>query len=306
MSKSTRRLPSLPALALALAAGGAALAPRPAAADSVYLVNGQVFEGVIATVGAEAVEIRLPYGEIRLPRSRVARVERSGSAFEGYLRRKDALGPGASARQWLDLALWARAEGFEDGVREAALRAAALQPRLDGLAPVMTSLGYVLDEETGRWISEDEHMRRRGYVRVAGEWVSPQALEAQARAAESERQRQLDAHRARHEDTLDQAITLLAASEIARAQADRQQVPAYPVASGFVFPVATFPGFFVPPGHGHGHARPPAGGGQPDGSPPPAALEPQAHHGGFDALAVRQPGSIIPLDEFETSARHHP
>lgn len=305
MSTSTRRLSSLPALALVLAALSALCVARPAAADSVYLVNGEVFEGVIAHVRGEAVEIRLPYGEIRLPRSRVARVERSGSTFEAYLSRRDALGRGASARQWLDLALWARAEGFEDGVREAALRAAALDPQLEGLPPLMRSLGFVLDQATGHWISEDEHMRRRGYVRVAGEWVSPEALEARARAAEAERQRRLEERKAAREDTLTQAITLLAASEVARAQAERQ-APVYPVSpfgSSVVYPVAVFPGVVPQPMHPRHR---PQDGGPPDASPPPAPPAPQAHRGGFDALAVRQPGSIIPLSQFETRATRHP
>ncbi len=318
MSGSSLRPPGLRALALPIALAGfvGASAGRPAAADTVYLTNGEVFEGVIAQVGAKAVEIRLPYGEIRLPSSRVARVERSSSTFEEYLRRKEALGGGASARRWLDLALWARTADFTDGVREAALRAAALDPRLDGLAPVMTSLGYVLDEDTGRWLSEDELLRRRGYVRVAGQWVSPEALEAQSQAAEAERRRQLEARRADREDTLTQAITLLAASEVARSQADQAGrtgggglplYPAGPFGSSAVYPVAVFPGIFGAPQRGRG--RPPAGGGAhsagPGPSAPPAGRAPAAHHSGYDSLAVRQPGSIIPLDQFSTSAQTH-
>ena len=320
MSGSSPGLPGFQILApaLALAALWGMSAVRPAAADTVYLANGEVFEGVIAEVGAKAVEIRLPYGEIRLPRNRVARVERSSSVFEEYLRRKQALGRGARARQWLDLALWARSAGFEDGVREAALRTAALDPRLAGLSPVMTSLGYALDEETGRWLSEDELLRRRGYVRVAGEWVSPEALEVQARAAEAERQRRLESRRADREDTLTQAITLLAASEVARSQAEQAGqtggggiplYPAGPFGTSVAYPVAIFPGALGAPHRGRG--RPPeAGGGQRDGSggsggpPPNEAPAPRAHHGGYDGLAVRQPGSIIPLDQF-TSAETH-
>jgi len=311
LSRFASRPPRLraSALPLVLVALAGALAGRPAAADTVYLANGEVFEGVIAQVEGQSVEIRLPYGEIRLPKSRVARVERAGSAFGEYLQRKEALGRGASARQWLDLALWAQAEDFQDGMREAALRAAMLDPALKGLAPVMTSLGYVLDQETGRWLSEGEHLRRQGYVQVAGEWVSPEALQARARAAEAERQKQLEARRAQREDTLDRAITLLAASELARVQSDqaaKRQVPAYPFGSAAVYPVASFPGAFrVAPRR---RGRVPGGAGAPDaqGPPAPARPQPEDHHGGYRALAVRQPGSIIPLSQFETSGTQNP
>lgn len=281
------------ALILSLAVLLAAAAP--AAADDVYLANGQVFEGVVARRDGDKVRIRLGHGEMGVPASWVVRIEASETPLAEYLRRKAALAPGAPAGEWLELARWARSQGLPEGAREAALRAADLDPRLEGLAPILQAAGFVLDEERGAWVTEAQLMASRGYVRMGGTWVSAEALAERRRLDAEER---AAAERRAREDRLDQVITLLALAQLQEAQEDREraEVPAYtPYGAPLLgAPVAVFPGTFHP---GRGAHRPPRHRPPGDGHGRPPAHPPETSHGSFsyDALAGRQPGSIIPL-----------
>lgn len=269
------------------------LAAAPVAADDVYLTNGQVFEDVVARHDGDKVRIRLAHGEMGFPASWVVRIEESETALGEYLRRKADLAPGASAEAWLELALWARDHGLAEGAREAALAAAALDPDLEGLAPLLRAAGFVRDEERGLWVTEAQLMGSRGYVRVGDEWVSAEVLAERRRLAEESR---LAAERRAREDRLDQVITLLALAQLEEAREDREPAPAYsPYGAPLLgAPVAFFPGTFHP---GKRHVRPPRRQPLPPRHPKPRTADPHHHRGSFtyDALAGRQPGSIIPL-----------
>jgi len=285
-------------LALALAGGTVSLA----LADDVYLANGQVFEDVIAQRSGEQVRIRMAHGEMGVPASWVVRIEESETVLGRYLRRKAALVPDASARDWLELAQWARSEGFAEGARESALRAAALDPRLDGLAPLLQAAGFVFDDDSGSWLTEEALMVRRGYVRVDEEWLPVQVVAERQRTAEEAR---AAAAQSAREARLDQVITLLALSQLEEAREDRSReaVPVvYPYgAPALGAPVAVFPGTFNPPVTRPPRVRPPLRRGQ------PPAVRPEVHQSsfGYDALAGRQPGSIIPLALDPGAARGH-
>src|SRR5262249_11061836 len=149
---------------------------------------GKSFEGVIAVVGDTQVRVQMPGGEIRLPRSSVVRVETADSGFAQYLRKKEALGHSARAADWLDLARWAKAIGFEQGVREAALKAADLDPHLPGLAALLRPFGYVYDVQLDGFIPYADAMRRKGYVQANGEWITREESAARAREREERAQ----------------------------------------------------------------------------------------------------------------------
>lgn len=288
-------------LALAVLLGSTA--PSPACADDVYLTNGQVFEGVVARRDGETVRIRLPQGEMGLPAAWVERIEEADSVLSRYLERKASLEPGGTAEEWLDLARWARAHGAAEGAREAALRAAAIDPRLEGLTPILQAAGYTFDAEAGEWLTESRWMSRRGYVRVGSEWVPASVVAERARA---EREARAAADRAVRDERLEQAITLLALSQLeeAREEATRPVVPVVDAHSSYL-PIAVFPGTFHlrprphPGGH---HPRPPRR------DEPPPVHEPRRNRGGFsyDALAGRQPGSIIPIAADPGAERNPP
>lgn len=285
--------PSAQAAVLSLVALLASAAPPPAAGDDVYLTNGQVFEGVVARRDGDTIRIRMGHGEMGLPASWVERIESGESILGGYLERRAALEPGGTAREWLDLALWARERGFAEGAREAGLRAAALDPRLDGLAPVLQAAGYTFDAESGEWLTEARLMARRGYVRVGGEWLPASVVAERERTA---REARADSERKAREDRLERAITLLALSQL-EERAEEAATPAGAAPAvvgsyvGYGYPSTVV---HVPRGHRHpdGHDRPP-----PRRDPPPIHPPAENHRGSYtyDALAGRQPGSIIPI-----------
>lgn len=265
-------------------------------ADTVHLTNGRSFEDVVAEQIGDQVVIHMPHGEMKLPASRVARIEKADTVYADYLVRKKALGPNATAASWLDLARWSREKGFEAGVREAARRTAEIDPTLEGLGPYMRTLGYhTYDAEVGRWLTQAELMRRKGFELWDDEWVPREEAERRDRARREEREAKIAAARAAREDRIGRAVELLTLREIARIAETEREPQAPPPSTNYGFsyympgyltaPIVVIPNQpGVPPTPGPGPA-------------PPAAPE-HRHHGlvfGYDALAGRQPGSILPM-----------
>jgi hypothetical protein len=273
----------------------------PVSADTVYLANGRTFENVIAEMTETEVKIRMPGGSLSLPRSHVLRVESSDSDFAEYLRRKEAIRRGATAADWLALAQWARRQGLEQAVREAALAAAHLDPRLEGLAPLLRSHGYVLDTQLDRWIPYADSMRRRGFVLADGQWISREEKEARQRAQDEELARRRAERAATQAAQATQAVReveLAIANMELRERLHRTEEP--PVAS---WPVLVYPGsWFIPPAppcHGHGcgtspEPQPPQGGPSPGTRPE----QPRSTRGVFHV-----PGSLLPGNLGASSGR---
>ncbi len=233
----------------------------PALADDVILTNGNSFEDVVATVEGSDVRIRLPHGELSLPLSRVARIERHSSPLEEFLERKARLQAeeAAVAQDWLELALWAENKGLDHAAKESAVVAARLEPRLAELEGLMERLGYVYDREVHRWLTRAEHLRRQGWVFAGGQWLSPEEQET-LRQRRLEELALLEARRERHREqlaevALETAIEARVQAEVAREVA-RRPVPNYavPAVVGSVFVP-----FFAPhhPRHGGGDPPPP-------------------------------------------------
>jgi hypothetical protein len=160
-------------------------------ADTVRLTNGNRFENVIAEETADGVTIRFSYGDMVLPRSLVAGVDKAGSTLAVYLAAASRLAadPEATAADWLQLAIEARAAGLEDGYRRALLRAADLDPQLPGLAERLGPLDYVWDSDRGRWVPFTDS--RAG--RVEAERRQAEVAERREAARESERRRLVEA-----------------------------------------------------------------------------------------------------------------
>jgi hypothetical protein len=150
----------------------------PLLGDDVYLKNGRSFENVVAEVGDAQVRVHMPGGVVSLPRSAVDRIEKSDSSFAEYSRRKQELESSArgprppSAGDWLELARWARLNNLPQAAREAALKAAVINPREAGLAGLLRGFGYVYEESLDRWVPYDDAMRLHGMVQEGGTWVS--------------------------------------------------------------------------------------------------------------------------------------
>jgi hypothetical protein len=278
-----------------------ALLASSASADVVYLTNGKTFEGVIAVVADSQVRIKMPGGEIRLPRSSVARIETADSNFAEYLRRKEALGKGAGGAEWLSLARWSKANGFDQGVREAALKAADLDPHLPGVAALLRPFGYVFDAQLDSFLPYADSMRRKGYVQANGEWITRE--ESAARAREREERAQLAARSAAAEAQRQLAeLQLYQAAQAAQASQQPVAVPydgyggygGYPLAFGSGFVLSTGGGHHGRGDHHmHGH-----------GGPGRQSVVFQGTGGmGYEQLIGRQPGSLFPVGPSGTTNR---
>jgi hypothetical protein len=194
----------------------------PLLGDDVYLKNGRSFENVVAEVGDAQVRVHMPGGVVSLPRSAVDRVEKSDSSFAEYSRRKQELesrarGPRPpSAGDWLELARWARLNNLPQAAREAALKAAVINPREAGIAGLLRGFGYVYEESLDRWIPYDDAMRLHGMVQEGGTWVSRE--EHAARLLEQREQQAARAAAATAAAARDEAAAAMLQAQAALAQ----------------------------------------------------------------------------------------
>ena len=271
-----------------------ALAPIMAGADSVHLKNGQSFEGVVAVVADDYVRIDLAIGSMRLPLSQVDRIEEGGSTLGEYRDRETRLGrEPADAEGWLALALWARANDFEKGAAKAALIAARLDPELEALDPLMSSLDYLYDESAHEWVPYDDVMRRQGLVEDDhGDWVTPdekrERSQARSEVIESDRGSRTDDH-------LDKALDIIAEAVAKPPEQNNTTVILQPstIGAGFGFFPGFTPGAFIAPPVLHDPGI---------GSIVPFSLSGTFFDGDakvtrtttWNQMTLRQPGSFIP------------
>jgi hypothetical protein len=170
-------------LLLALAA---VIPPLAASADEVFLKGGGRVSGRIVSRTATTVEVDVGAGRIGVPASSVLRIEEGRSALQEYEERAGRLAPG-DLEGWLALGEWASANSLATQATSAyhhALGASPNDPRANA------ALGNV--QVGGRWVSEEESYRARGFVQYEGEWMTPAEHEAilRERAAEAEQERQ--------------------------------------------------------------------------------------------------------------------
>jgi hypothetical protein len=169
---------------LVLLLGGAIL-PVTLMADEIFLKSGGQISGRIVTQTATEIEVDVGAGRIGVPASSVLRIEKGHSALQEYEDRAGRV-PSGDVEGWLALGEWASAQGLGAQAREAYHRALGASP---GDPRANAALGNV--QVDGRWVSEDEGYRARGYVRYQGEWITPAEHEAmlRERAAEEAEER---------------------------------------------------------------------------------------------------------------------
>jgi hypothetical protein len=164
----------------------AVLLPAAASADEVFLKGGGQLSGRIVSRTATTIEVDVGAGRIGVPASSVVRIEEGRSALQDYEERAGRLAAG-DVDGWIGLAEWAEARGLGTQAREAYHRALAASPDDPRANEALGNL-----KMGGRWVSEDESYRARGYVQYEGEWITPAEHEAILReqAAEDARDRE--------------------------------------------------------------------------------------------------------------------
>jgi tetratricopeptide (TPR) repeat protein len=182
------------------------LLPSALAADTVYLKGGGKVSGRIVTRTDSQVEVDVGAGTMKVSLANVDRIVEGSSALGEYAKRAAAVRPD-DAEGWRELGRWARSQGLNTQAAQAYEKVLTVAP---SDAEANEALGRV--QVGGRWVSEEESYRARGYVKFEGEWMMP----AEQQAIQRDRSAALETERARKE------------SERAREAAERarEQEPA--------------------------------------------------------------------------------
>ena len=215
----------------------AVLLPEAAGADEVYLKGGGQLSGRIVSRSAATVEVDVGAGRIKVPASSVVRIEEGRSALQEYEERAGRLAAG-DVEGWLALAGWAEDHGLGTQAREAYHRVLAASPD-DPRAN--EALGNVKTD--GRWVSEDESYRARGYVQHEGEWITQAEHDAilRERAAEDARDRERREADSRVREAEARAEEAEARAREAEAQQSQQESEGLPLWYGWGAGPANFP-----------------------------------------------------------------
>jgi hypothetical protein len=197
------------------------LLPAAVSADEVFLKGGGQLSGRIVSRSATTIEVDVGAGRIGVPASSVVRIEEGRSPLQDYEERAGRLAPG-DVEGWIALAEWAEGKGLGTQAREAYHRAQAASPE-DPRAN--EALGNV--KMDGRWVSEDESYRARGYVQYEGEWITPAEHEAilRERAAEDARDRERREAESRLREAEARAEEAEARAREAEAQQESEGIP---------------------------------------------------------------------------------
>jgi hypothetical protein len=191
-----------PALILAIVCGATAFA------DEVYLKGGGKVSGRITQRTATSVEVEVGAGRITVPTTSVDKIVEGRSALDGYHERAGKLAP-SDRDGWAALGRWASDQGLSSQSREAYHRVLAIDPND---AEANAALGNT--QVNGRWLTEDEGYRAKGFVQYQGEWMTP------GEQAARDREREADRARAAAEAKSRQAEARAADEAAARAKAD--------------------------------------------------------------------------------------
>ena len=197
----------------------AVLLPVAGIADEVFLKGGGQLSGRVVSRSDAKVEVDVGAGRISVPASSVVRIEEGRSPLQEFDERAAGIAAG-DADGWVALGGWAESKGLSTQAREAYHRALASSP-LDPRAN--DALGNVL--VNGRWLSEDEGYRAKGYVQFEGDWVTPAEHDAILR----ERAAADDADRRRHEA---EAKAREAEARAAEAEAKAREAEAQQTSDG--------------------------------------------------------------------------
>ena len=202
----------------------AALLPAAVSADEVYLKSGGQLSGRIVSRTATQIEVDIGAGHITVPVSQVVKIEEGRSALHEYQDRAAALGP-SDAAGWVALGDWASARSLGTQAREAYTKALALAPE-DPRANA--ALGRT--QIDGRWVSEEEGYRAKGYVQYQGEWMTPAEHDAIQRqnAAEAAREQERQATDARVREAEARAAEAEARAQQAAAEQQQSWDSSYP------------------------------------------------------------------------------
>jgi tetratricopeptide (TPR) repeat protein len=192
--------------------------PAALLADTVYLRGGGKVSGRIVSRTEDQVEVDVGAGTIKVRMANVMRIDEERSALDEYAQRAQGLGP-QDVDGWRELGRWAKSRGLNTQARQAYEKVLAVAPN-DPEAN--EALGRV--QVGGRFVSEEESYREKGYVQFEGEWMTPAERDAMTRnrsaAAEAD-------PRAREAEARAREAEARAREAESQAQEEQQGIPLY-------------------------------------------------------------------------------
>ena len=149
--------------------------------------TGMLATGDIVERSEDSLTVNIGAGNLTVQMSTVVRIEESTSPLQEYQARAKSI-PADDTEAWRELARWVRRQGLSSQAKEAYSQVLAILPDDQ---EANSALGRV--QLDGRWVSEQESYRARGFVEFEAEWMTPgerQAILAE-RQATKEADRQL-------------------------------------------------------------------------------------------------------------------
>ncbi len=167
----------------------------PVHADIVVLDNGERISGMVEKKGNQYI-IKFPDGSVVLPADRVREVIKKETDLERYYEKKKEVKSDDPEEQFA-LGKWAWKRDLKRQARTHLHRVLELQPDHQ---PAHELLGHRKYE--GEWMTEEEYLKKKGYVKYRGEWVTPEVREAREALEEKKEQEERERRRSDREEEL--------------------------------------------------------------------------------------------------------
>jgi len=148
---------NMKALLLSLALASAAWA------DEVVLKNGSVFTGIVREQGDKVI-VEMDYGSMTFKKVDVRSIERGEDVLSQF---QEKSLKATDVMSMMELAAWARDKGLTGRAMELYRKVIVLDP---DQAEARKALGY--EKFNGQWLTGDELMTARGFVKVGGRWMN--------------------------------------------------------------------------------------------------------------------------------------
>lgn len=169
------------------------LSATVATADEVLLASGGKLAGVANEVGENLV-VETAYGTVTVPKAQVVAIDRRVKTVVEEFKAREASTDITNADQVWALSRWAKENGLHGRARHLARRTVELHPDHEA---ARKELGY--HRFQGRWLTYEQVMIAKGFVKHEGKWLTPSELELKLAAEAKERERKAELRRKREE-----------------------------------------------------------------------------------------------------------
>jgi len=151
---------------------------RASTADVVHLKNGNKIEGEIITETDDDVKLKTTIGSITLKKEDIDRIEKGVTALRKYENTAKTLKDDDTLAHYT-LGIWCKEHGLPRQAKDEFLKVIAADPEH---VEARRELGHVL--QGGKWMTEDESMIAKGFVKHAGAWITREQADALAEKKE--------------------------------------------------------------------------------------------------------------------------